>query len=257
MGRIRDADPSLHYIPIHNLRLTELATVLQGNMERRFPTEPAARRCLPLLLPINGPASTFRAMNFNTPTTNDVSVLMLKSLVMMIREHGMRFRYFYQISRDSKRAEFIGYNPVWRGLEHPHGHVGDGDEHLRPVGERIKLEQFCDTARNIPEGTTCSVCMEDIEQGGKNENKSKIEGTKENATSVPTPAKSAFPPSNPNTFETTHTDKSVSFAEKVEDVDEIKNKDRNKEMEENGPVVTKCGHYSLRPVWTDGSMTQA
>jgi hypothetical protein len=130
----------LEYCPhfaVHDLPFTELAAFLQVWMERRFTAEPAARRQLPSLLPLNDHGSMFQAMDFNRPTTDDVFVLMLKNLVIMFREHGMSFKYFFRISRGFKHAEFTGYNPAWPGLKYLNSLVGDGvmDYHPRPVGK--------------------------------------------------------------------------------------------------------------------------
>jgi hypothetical protein len=97
----------LEYCPhfaVHDLQFTELAAFLQVKIEHHFAAEPAARRHLPSLLPLNNQESMFRAMEFNKPTTDDFFALMLKNLVIMFRKHGMSFRYFFWISRGFHKA---------------------------------------------------------------------------------------------------------------------------------------------------------
>jgi hypothetical protein len=73
----------------------------------------------------------------------------------------------------------VGNSPPWPGLEDLHSSVTDTDDYLRPVGERIKLELFCGPAQDIPEKTTCSVCMEDVKENGSAENRDKVKNEDE------------------------------------------------------------------------------
>jgi hypothetical protein len=159
-------DMVLRYCPnveVRNLHFGELAVLLQNKLDHRFAAEPALRWLLPSLLPLNDYESTIRAIDVMIPTTNDVFALMLKSFVMMFRERGMSFRFFIRVSRKFKHAEFTDFAPAWSGL----GNDRDSLPPRRPVGERIQPEEFYEPARNIPEGTACSVCLEDVKQEGE------------------------------------------------------------------------------------------
>jgi hypothetical protein len=162
------------WVAVHNLHLTELAAFLQFEMENRFSEEPDVRSQLPTLLPFDTDDSVHRARIFNAPVTWSVFSLMMKNFTIMFRDNGMKFRSFVQISRRYKHHEIhIDQYPPWPGLEQLHSSVTDTDDHLHPVGDRVKLEKFCEPAQDIPEKTTCSVCMEDVVENGSAETKDK------------------------------------------------------------------------------------
>jgi hypothetical protein len=116
--------------------------------------------------------------------------------------------------------------------------------HSRPFGKRVKLKQFCNPAQQIPEGTTCSVCLEVVRQDDEDKDDSTFEGKNDDAASTPLPVRFALAPLKSETPGTSSTN------EHIEEEDELENEKINGE-EDNEIVVTKCGHF-FHQVCLDG-----
>jgi hypothetical protein len=87
------------WVAVHNLHFTELAVFLQAKIERRFAREPSARSQLSTLVPLDTSDALQRVRVFNYSIDNETFCLMMKSFVIMFREHGINFIYFVMIGK--------------------------------------------------------------------------------------------------------------------------------------------------------------
>jgi len=84
---------------------------------------------------------------------------------------NMSFREFVEASRGYKDGM------LHSTIELPFTYLGDSDDDvnsdmdddLQPTGERIRIEDFCKPVQSIPEGVACAVCMVDVHEDNKNE----------------------------------------------------------------------------------------
>ena len=155
---------------LRELHLRELATFCEAKLEGRRLSGPRAFREVSSLPPLTNREAFWIVSAFLEPATVQVLSAMSQAHIPTCRSN-MSFREFVEASRGYKDGM------LHSTIELPFTYLGDSDDDvnsdmdddLQPTGDRIRIEDFCKPVQSVPEGVACAVCMVDVREDNKNE----------------------------------------------------------------------------------------
>jgi hypothetical protein len=154
-------------IDISNTKLVELAAVLSRGMQYRRADNPQHVYLESALLPLNNDEARLRACMYNATLTRQIFHGLMVGLRPALHDN-YNFAQFRIVAR--------GYGvEEWRRTDLPDPEIFGIQivlpevcvkEEYRPTGKRVPLRQFCEPAKTVPDGCTCSICANDVETEG-------------------------------------------------------------------------------------------
>jgi len=155
---------------LRELDLRELAAFCEAKLEACRLYGPRAFREESSLPPLTNREAFWIAHAFLEPVTIQVLGAMAQAHIPTCRSN-MSFREFVEASWGYKNGMLHSTTDLpWTYLGDYDDDVDpDMDDDLQPTGERIRIEDFCKPVQSIPEGVACAVCMVDVHEDNKNE----------------------------------------------------------------------------------------
>jgi hypothetical protein len=155
-------------IDISSTQLVGLAAMLSKGMMYRRASSPQRMSIESDLLPLNSDEARFRAAMYNSSLTCQFIHGLMAGLRPVLRH---RFNYF----QFALVARGFGVEE-WRRLDLPDPeNLGiqnvDFEDYVeveyRPTGARVPLALFCKPLKTVEDGSTCSICDNDVEMKGE------------------------------------------------------------------------------------------
>jgi hypothetical protein len=155
-------------IDISNTKLVELAAVLSRGMHYRRADNPQRVYLESALLPLNNNEARFRACMYNATLTRQLFHGLMVGLRPALRDK-FNFAQFCIVARgygveEWRRTELPDPEIFGIQIVLPEDYV---EEEYRPTGKRVPLTQFCEPAKTVPDGCTCSICANEVDMEGK------------------------------------------------------------------------------------------